>query len=394
MAVDGFGTGRFAASELTRFTGAVLEHVGVPPTRAVRAAETLTLADLRGVSSHGVARLGYYVSHIEQGTVDPASSLQVVRETASTIVFDAHDGLGIALAPEAMDACIVRAETSGVAFCTVRHSSHFGIGAAYVIPAARRGLGALAMTNAGPLVVPTGGGVAMLGTNPIAFAVPVGNGEPPLVLDMATSTVAWGKIEIARRAGKSIPAGWALDETGAATTDPFAARWLTPLGGDEDGAGHKGYGLATVVDVLCGPLAGALWGTHLASVQRPGLRPGLGHCFLAWRIDAFRDPAEFGHDLRQLLAELRATPPGTDRQGVLAPGDPEIAAEVRHGADGIALDAQVIADLEHLAARLGISPPRSEPVRGRLTPVPGQSGDRVERRPSTRTNTSGDTESE
>ena len=356
---DGARTGRFAPSELTRFAEAILERVGVPAARAARAAETLGLADLRGVTSHGVARLAYYVSHIEQGTVDPVASLSVVRETACTIVFDAHNGLGLALAPEAMDACIVRAETAGVAFCTVRQSSHFGIGAAYVIPAARRGLGALAMTNAGPLVVPTRGGVAMLGTNPIAFAVPVGNGEPPLVLDMATSTVAWGKIENARRTGDPIPAGWALDETGAATTDPFAARWLTPLGGDQDGAGHKGYGLASMVDVLCGPLAGSLWGTHLASVQRPGLRPGLGHCFLAWRIDAFRDPEEFGHDLRQLLAELRATPPlpGGEFGEVLAPGDPELAAEAIHRRDGIALDPRVVADLGSLATRLAVPAP-------------------------------------
>jgi LDH2 family malate/lactate/ureidoglycolate dehydrogenase len=357
----GVQTARFDSSELTRFTAAVLERVGVPPIRAARAATTLALADMRGVSSHGVARLGYYVSHIQQGTIDPASSLKVVRETTSTVVFDAHDGLGISLAPEAMDACIVRAETAGVAFCTVRHSSHFGIGAAYVLPAARRGLGALAMTNAGPLVVPAGGGSAMLGTNPIAFAVPVGDGEPPLVLDMATSTVAWGKIEIARRAGKAIPSGWALDEQGLATTDPFAARWLTPLGGDHDGGGHKGYGLATVVDVLCGPLAGSLWGTHLASVQRPGSRPGLGHCFLAWRIDAFRDPQEFGHDLRQLLAELRSAPAAVGSRGVLAPGDPEIEAEAHHEVAGIALDAQVVIDLQRLADHLGVSPPQPRP---------------------------------
>ena len=171
---DAAGSRRFEPGNLSRFATDVLESVGVHSARAARAAETLVLADLRGVSSHGLARLAYYVSHIERGTIDPAAALSLVRETASTLVYDAHGGLGIALAPEAMDGCIARAEASGVAFCTVRHSSHFGIGAAYVLPAARRGLGALAMTNAGPLVVPAGGGMAMLGTNPIAFAVPVG----------------------------------------------------------------------------------------------------------------------------------------------------------------------------------------------------------------------------
>ena len=360
--VIGVRTARYAASELARFAAKVLERVGVPPHRASRAAQTLTLADRRGIVSHGVARLAYYVTQIEKGSIDSAASLSVVRETASTIVFDAHDGLGLALAPEAMDACIARAETAGVAFSTVRNSTHFGIGAAYVIPATRRGLGALALTNAGPLVVPAFGAAAMLGTNPIAFGVPVGDDEPPLVLDMATSTVAWGKIENARRGGTPIPTGWALDETGAATTDPYAARWLTPLGGDAVGAGHKGYGLATMVDILCGPLAGSLWGTHLSGVQRPGSRPGLGHFFVAWRIDAFRDPAEFGHDLRQLLAELRGTPPAAaaGHLQVLVPGDPELVAEAVHQQDGIAVDPRVIVDLDELAVRLDV--PRPGPL--------------------------------
>jgi LDH2 family malate/lactate/ureidoglycolate dehydrogenase len=335
---DAAGSRRFEPGNLRRFATDVLESVGVPSARAATAAETLVLADLRGVNSHGLARLAYYVSHIERGTIDPAAALSLVRETASTLVYDAHDGLGIALAPEAMDGCIARAEASGVAFCTVRHSSHFGIGAAYVLPPARRGLGALAMTNAGPLVVPAGGGTAMLGTNPIAFAVPVGLLEPPLVLDMATSAVAWGKIENARRTGRADS-----HRVGARRDGRYDDRPLSPPAGLR----HSGAVTASATrdtgwrpwSTCCAvPLAGALWGTHLASVQRPGHRPNLGHCFFVWRIDAFRDPEEFGSDLRQLLTELRATPPIEGVEAVLAPGDPEIVAEARHRHDGIVLD--------------------------------------------------------
>jgi L-2-hydroxycarboxylate dehydrogenase (NAD+) len=243
-----------------------------------------------------------------------------------------------------------------VGMVTVGNSSHFGIAGAYAIQAARRGLGALAMTNAGPFVVPSGGLKPMLGTNPIGFAVPGGPGKPPFVFDMATSAVAYGKIENARRANRPLERGIALDGDGLPTTDPYAARALMPLGGEQATSGYKGYGLAVLVDVLCGPLAGALWGTHLASVQRIGNRAGLGHAFMAWRIDAFREPNEFYQDLQLMLDELRATPPapGYEATGVIAPGDPELIATHTNETFGIALHPTIWADLEELSRRMGI----------------------------------------
>ncbi len=350
---------RVREDDLTAFAAALLVRLGVPANRAARAAETLVLADLRGVSSHGVARLGMYARRIACGTIDPAAELTVVRESPATLALDAGDGLGLALAPEATDRAIAKASETGLAFCTVRNSSHFGIAGAYALQAARAGLGAIAMTNAGPNVAPTGGAQPMLGTNPIAFAVPIGEGEPPLVLDMATSAVALGKIEVARRAGSAIPAGWALDETGSVTTDPFAARWLLPLGGHAETGGHKGYGLALMVDILCGPLAGSLWGTHLATLQRADVRSGIGHAFLVWRIDAFRDPDEFAADLRAMLAELRACPPapGSGPGCVLIPGDPEAAATAANRDAGIPLDAGVAAELRELGRELEVDFP-------------------------------------
>ena len=194
----------------------------------------------------------------------------------------------------------------------------------------------------------------MLGTNPLAFAVPAGPDQPPFVFDMATSAVAYGKIENARRANTPLAPGLALDEHGAPTTDPHAARTLMPLGGEQATCGYKGYGLAVLVDILCGPLAGALWGTHLASVMRIGNRAALGHAFMAWRIDAFRDPAEFYADVAEMIADLRATPPlpGHEVTGVLVPGDPEHAAEERHRRHGIPVRHEVLAELPTLCDRL------------------------------------------
>jgi len=347
-------TATIHAAELTEFAAGVLQWCNVPAHRARRAAETLVLSDLRGVQSHGVARLHLYVIALTKGLSDPEQTLALVRETPSTFAFDVQQGFGLALAAEAMDRTVEKALAHGICMTTVRNSTHFGMAGAYVLQAAHAGLAAMAMTNAGPLVVPTGGAAPRFGTNPIAFGVPVGGGEPPFVVDMATSAVAYGKVEIARRLEKPMPAGVVLDETGEITTDPHAATWLTPLGGEHPTGGHKGYSLAVMVDTLCGPMAGSLWGTHLSSVFRTHDKSRLGHFFLAWRVDAFRDPEEFGADMRQMLAELRGTPPAPGWDAVLAPGDPEIAASERHARDGITLDPVVTASLRRLSEESGV----------------------------------------
>jgi LDH2 family malate/lactate/ureidoglycolate dehydrogenase len=348
---------RIMPEALRRFVADVFLRLDVPAVAAQRAAEQLVIADVRGVWSHGVARLAMYVEQIETGTIVPYSELTVERETPTTIVFNANSGLALALAPQAMDACIAKALEMGVAMVTVNNSTHFGIAGSYAMSAAAQGLGGMAMTNAGPFVVPTGGRVPMLGTNPIAFSVPLGPDEPPFVFDMATSAIAYGKLENARRTGKPLAHGLVVDDTGLPATDPHIAKYLMPLGGEQMTSGHKGYGLAVMVETFCGPLAGALWGTHLASVQRIGVRPGLGHAFMAWRIDAFRDPNEFADELRQLLAELRATPPSPEYEsrGVLAPGDPENAATAISETLGIDLHPTIWAELEELSSRLDVS---------------------------------------
>ncbi len=348
---------RIMPDDLRQFVKCVFQQLDVPDDRAARAAETLLTADLRGVTSHGVARLGMYYGQINSGAIDPTATLTTVRETPSTGVYDANSGLALALAPEAMDHCIEKALANGVGMVTVGNSTHFGIAGAYAIQATQHGLGAIAMTNAGPLMAPTGGRVPMIGTNPIAFGAPLGADSPPFIFDMATTAVAFGKIENARRANASLTPGLAVDGEGFAPTDPHQARALMPLGGERVTSGYKGYGLGVMVDTLCGPLASTMWGTHLNSVFRIGNKAGLGHYFMAWRIDAFRDPEEFARDLRQMLDELRACPtaPTCETGTVLAPGDLELAATRENSEKGIALHPSVWAELEMIGENLGVS---------------------------------------
>ncbi|MGH2561903.1 MAG: Ldh family oxidoreductase [Thermomicrobiales bacterium] len=341
---------------LTRFARNVYEAVGLTPDNAAIAAESTVVADLRGIDSHGVARLPMYARRVRDGLINLDAELVVVRESPSSVAFDAQNGMGLVLAPRGMSRCIDKAETTGICLATMRNSNHFGTVGYYALLAARRGLLGMAMTNASPLVAPTFGAKPMVGTNPLAIAAPTTSGQPVL-LDMSTSTVAWGKIEIARRANTPIPEGWACDAEGLPTTDPFAARSLTPLGGERSRSGHKGYGLAVIVDVLCGPLAGAAWSAAVSGAGGQYTNAGIGHAFMAWRIDAFRDPDEFYRDLDAMLDGLRATPPapGHEATGVLIPGDPENTAEARNRAEGVPVKLTVLAELRVLADQLGMA---------------------------------------
>jgi LDH2 family malate/lactate/ureidoglycolate dehydrogenase len=347
---------RIPVPRLQQFVATVFGAVGVPAEKAEQAAEALVIADRRGIPSHGVARLPMYLARIESGVIDPSQNLAVVRQTGSTATLDAKNGLGLALASDAMELCMAKAQATGLGMVTVRNSTHFGIAGHYVMQAARQGLGAIALTNAGPSVVPTGGVAPMLGTNPIAFAVPTGLNSPPFVLDMATSAVSFGKVETARRSTTSLTPGLAFDATCEPTVDPHRAKYLVPLGGDRSTGGYKGYGLAVMVDVLCGPLAGALWGTHLSSVQVADNLARLGHTFLAWQIAAFRDPDEFYRDVGQMLNELRGCPTRENGKGggVLVPGDLELEATRQNDLFGVLLHPSVFAELQDIGRRFGI----------------------------------------
>ncbi|HWV36743.1 MAG TPA: Ldh family oxidoreductase [Thermomicrobiales bacterium] len=349
---------RFQEHELAAVMQQLFEAGGVGAGDAVEATSALLQADLRGIESHGVARLPGYIRRLRGGLIDPDARLDVLRETPSTIAFDANNGLGLIAGRRAMERCIAKAQETGICMATVRRSNHFGIAGTYALMAAQQGLGGMAMTNSSAIVVPMFSKEPMLGTNPLAFAVPTGG--LPFCLDMSTSTVAFGKIEMARRAGIPIPAGWGLDADGRSTTDPNAVQGLTPLGGPREMSGHKGYGLGLMVEIFCSHLASNAWSHEIgASYVSDAPTSGTGHAFIAWRIDAFRDLDEFKADLDAMLATLRGNDVSDDYPGeqVLIPGDPESEAERYNREHGIPVRRTVLRQMAEVAAECGVEMP-------------------------------------
>src|SRR5216684_1772882 len=297
MNMTGIETKVFPIEALREFTTRVFLHSGVPRNDAIQAADVLTCADLRGIDSHGVARLHSYFDVLSEGWINPKPEIRVVRSTLSTATVDGDNGLGLVVGPQANRLAMDMAEKCGSGWVSVCNTNHFGIAGYYVLEALKRDLIGWAMTNTTKLVAPLWGAERMLGTNPIAIAFP-GLEEPAIVIDMATTAAAFGKIEIARRAKKPIPTGWAIDRNGASTTDPNAmidGGAMLPLGSDRERGGHKGYALAVMVDVLSAVLSGANWGpfTPPFALQQEmparSVGKGTGHFFGALRIDAFID---------------------------------------------------------------------------------------------------------
>lgn len=349
---------RFQESELHPIITEMFVSVGIGEDTARQAADALLLADYRGVESHGVARLPGYIRRLRAGLINANAELQVDRETPSTIAFNGNNGLGLTLGRRAMTRCIAKAEETGICMATVRCSNHFGIAGSYALMAAERGLGGMAMTNSAAIVVPTFGTEPMLGTNPIAFAVPTGS--HPFCLDMSTSTVPFGKIEIARRAGMPIPAGWGLDGDGRLTTDADAVKGLTALGGTREMGGHKGYGLGLMVEIFCGQLANNAWSKQIgASYSSDAPSEGTGHAFIAWRIDAFRDLDGFKRDMDAMIETLHECQVSDEHPGkqVLVPGDPESEAELRNRKEGIPVRRTVLAEVAEVAEEVGVEFP-------------------------------------
>ena len=352
----------FPPEQLFEFSVRVFGHLGVPEEDARTAATVLHAADLRGIDSHGVARLHSYFDMVTLGRINPRPTVTVVRESPSTATVDGGNGLGLVVGPKANAIAMEKADASGSGWVSVRNSNHFGIAGYYVLEALKRDLIGWAMTNATKTVAPLWGAERMLGTNPIAIAFP-GLEEPPIVIDMATSAAAYGKIEIAKRAGKPIPLGWAVDRSGAPTIDPNAmidGGAQLPLGSDRERGGHKGYGLAVMVDVLSAVLSGANWGpfTPPFALQQEmparSVGKGIGHFFGALRIDAFIDKDEFKRQIDDFIRTLRKTRPAPGTAGPLIPGDPEREAEAIRRREGIPLVAAVVEELRDISKQTGI----------------------------------------
>ncbi len=351
----------YPAEALHEFATRVFERAGVPPADAFLAAEVLLAADLRGIDSHGVARLRPYHLALHDGRINPTPEMRLVRETLSTATLDGDNGLGLVVGPYANEIAMARALEAGSGWVSVRNTNHFGIAGYYVLRALERDLIGWAMTNSSALVAPVFGVARMLGTNPLAIAFP-GLEEPPIVIDFATSAAAFGKIEIARRLGAPLPLGWAIDAEGRPTTDPadvYEGGALLPVGSTRELGGHKGYALAMMVDVLSGVLSGANWGPFAPSFaieQAPArsVGAGIGHFFGALRIDGFIEPDDFKRQVDDLVRTFRSSAPAPGTEGPLIPGDPERAAEEVRRRDGIPLVPAVAEDLEALAHETGI----------------------------------------
>ncbi len=351
---------RVQAEPLKAFCRRVFVKLDVPPEDAKVTADSLVSADMRGINSHGVARLRRYVNGLRDGVMVARPKIEVVHETATTALYDGGGGLGQPVSARAMHKAIHKAQEYGTGFVTVRNSNHYGIAGYYSMMALEHGMIGFSMTNASVLVVPTFGRDAVLGTNPISVAAPADQ-ERPFVLDMATSTVPRGKLEVYKRQEKAIPLGWATDEHGVPTQDTgrviqnLLARQgggLLPLGGaGELMSGHKGYGLSLLVDILCGVLSGAAYATKVYPKTPDGqpLPSDLGHFFGALRIDAFRPLDDFQAAMDDIIRRLKDAPKAKGQDRIYIHGEKEFEIEEERRTNGVLLHPKVVADLQQIA---------------------------------------------
>ena len=357
------GVETFPIEALREFSTRVFRACGVPEEDAALAAGVLASADLRGIDTHGVARLPQYHEMLELGRINPRPEIRVVRESPSTATVDGDNGLGLVVGPRANLLAMEKADAVGTGWVAVRDSNHFGAGAYYALQGLPRELIVWAMTNSPPQVAPLWGAEKMLGTNPMAIAFPALE-EPPVVIDFTASAIAFGKVEHAARRGEPIPEGTAIDRDGRPTTDPNAMLQggaLLPLGGDLERGGHKGYCLAAMVDLLSAALSGANWGpfpppfpAHLPAPSR-SVGEGVGHLFGAFRISAFIDPPEFRRQVDDWVRTMRATRPAAGTSGPLIPGDPNRLAEETRRVHGVPVIRPVLDALRRVAERTGVA---------------------------------------
>ncbi|MDE3235372.1 MAG: Ldh family oxidoreductase [Bacteroidota bacterium] len=352
----------FTYDRIYSFTHAIFLAIGCSEKDATTATQTLLSADVRGIDSHGVARLSGYVRLWDAKRVNATPQIKVVYETPSTAVVDGDAGLGLVVAPFAMQVAIEKAKIAGTGWVSVKNSNHFGIAGYHAMMALQHDMIGMAMTNASALVAPTFSVERMLGTNPIAVAIPAKE-QPPFVADMATTTAANGKLEILQRKNAEAPFGWVQDKEGNASADANILKKqgaLLPLGSDREHGSHKGYALGSIVDIFSAVLSGASYGPWAppfpAYVPMPENMPGvgLGHFFGAMRVDAFRPVDEFKQHMDNWITRFRNAKPAEGHDRVLIPGDPEREMESVRMKEGIPIVNSVVADLQELGNRFGI----------------------------------------
>jgi ureidoglycolate dehydrogenase (NAD+) len=345
---------RYAEGALRAFCAQALAAAGARTVDAAVTADSLIAADLRGVHSHGALRVGIYVDRLRAGSINPRAELAVVRDSGAVVVADAQAGPGIAMAARAMDLAIERARTHGIAAVNVRNGNHCGMLAYFALRALPRAIG-IAISNADSQVAPWGARAKFLGTNPMAVAVPAG-AELPIVLDMATSVVAHGKVKAAFARGEPIPPDWAVDGRGQPTTDPAQALAgaLLPFGG------FKGSGISLLIDLLAGSLPGGRSGPQIVPLYERLAEPqGVGHLLVALSIESFDAPDAFCARVDETVRQIRALPPAAGAERALLPGELEFRHAERCRAEGIPLPADAVAELARTAKLLGLTPPQA-----------------------------------
>jgi LDH2 family malate/lactate/ureidoglycolate dehydrogenase len=337
------------ADRLVGYVQAVGAALGMPPQDATILAETLVEADLRGVHTHGVNALPGYARRVQGGGANPRPNPRVVREGPAFATVDGDAGLGQVVAHFAMTQAIARARASGVGAVAAGNSSHFGAAAYYAAMALEHDMIGFATTSAGNRIAPIGGKTPVVGNNPLSWAIPAGR-EMPILLDMAQSVVAAGKLGMAQRKGERIPIGWALDKDGRPTDDPVAgsAGLLVPIGGP------KGFGLAIVMDVLCGALSGAFFGRELARAHQPDKASGIGHFFLAIDVGQFEDVAQFKARVDGMIGEIHRSEPAEPGTRLYLPGEIEWLAKRERLERGVPLLGSIVDDLKRLADGLSL----------------------------------------
>lgn len=354
---------KYNYDKVRAFTNEVFLKMGCSNDDAQLATKVLVSADLRGIDSHGVARLIGYVRLWDAGRINPTPTIKIIHETPSTAVVDGDAGLGLVIAPKSMDIAIKKADKVGTGWVSVKNSNHFGIAGYHAMMALQHDMIGMSMTNASPLVAPTFAIERMLGTNPIAVAIPADK-QPPFVADFATTTAANGKLEILQRKCEDAPLGWIQDAKGKPSINAEELKQggaLLPLGSDRVHGSHKGYCLGSIVDIFSAVLSGANFGpwappfvSFLPMPEDP-VGKGLGHFLGAMSIDGFRPADEFKQNMDVWIDRFRAAKTTDESPNVLIPGDPEREMETERKKSGIPLNEKVVIDLKEVGKRFGLA---------------------------------------
>jgi LDH2 family malate/lactate/ureidoglycolate dehydrogenase len=324
--------GSFDPGDLAALTAGVLRANGVPAADADLLADTLVTAELWGHASHGMLRLPWYVARLRSGAMEPVTATEVLRDSGATVLLDGQHGIGQVITQRAVELGIERARTHGISGVAVRNSGHFGTAAYFTRQAAESGCVALLATNASPAMAPWGGRVKAIGTNPWSIAAPAGR-HGVVVMDLANTAVARGKVYLAAERGEQIPDGWAAGADGTPTTDPAAAiaGLIMPM------AGPKGYVISFMMDILAGVLTGSAFGDAVAGPYDPDRRSGAGHLLITIDVAALADASEFASRVELLVDQTRGGPLAAWADEILVPGELEDRNRRRLSADGIPL---------------------------------------------------------